>query len=196
MDSSTSMHLIVILLTIGCFFGLVIGLRLLVSGTGSDSLKRPAREVLEQLLFRPLHLERLFYRNHRVFGFVIVLGSLIALVGLFDHLQRMVQAVTFLEEQGMAWRGVGGLLAVLLLATGLTMIAGIVVFIRPSMLKPVENWAHQPVDSQSFVSRLLAGRRQLIRSVSQHPRFIGVILVISTLFILYRFIDFWQNEIF
>lgn len=138
-----------------------------------------------QVLERPLMLERLFYRHHRPLGAFIVLGAVYvlwrwavaydreAVIGLLDR--RWVTS-------GLDWI-VGAVETVVVGLHVLILGMGLVILVRPSLLKNLERTANRWHPGWS-TERLDASIESIDRGVALSPRLAGLALLVASLWSL------------
>ncbi len=124
-----------------------------------------------------IRIERYYYRHHRISGLVTLAGGMLlvclslVITGNFSPLdEKSLEAV--LRDAG----------AVLFLVSGLIIIVtGMVVFFRPSLLKPLESWANQPVTRKNFYAFCAASAGWIRNVVVSHPRWTGLLAALTGL---------------
>lgn len=179
-----------ILLLLGAALGLLVGIILLIDSqrvlrwnaylnrwisTGASS------RVLDQ----PHDLNRIVYRRHRVVGAVVLAASLYALDVLVFSIQTrtLVHIFRDLANPATLQLFVEGARLFLIGGNALAILVGIILVLRPSLLKGVEGWtdrqyagSDQPLD---------APRYQLDEWVRAHPWVTGVLAAGGGLFVLF-----------
>ena len=179
-----------ILLLLGAALGLFIGIMLLIDSqrvlrwnaylnrwmsTGESS------RVLDQ----PHDLNRIVYRSHRVVGVVVLAASLYALDVLVFNIQTrtLVHIFRDLANPATLELFVEGARLFLIGGNALAILVGIILVLRPSLLKGVEGWtdreyalSDQPLD---------APRYQLDEWVRAHPWVAGALAAGGGLFVLF-----------
>jgi hypothetical protein len=133
---------------------------------------RPSIEALE----RPLMLERVFYRHHRVLGVATILGAGYVLWRWAVAWDR--QAVVALLDRRWVAAGLDWVVAVVGLHV-LILVAGIVILVRPSLLKGLEHTANRWHRGPS-ADRLDTVVGAVDRGVETHPRVAGVVLLLAS----------------
>lgn len=116
------------------------------------------RRLLEPLE-RPRRIESALYRHHRLTGALIVIGSVF-------FLWRMATAGLFSGSALDA--SLGPLVAMLVVGNAIAFVIGVIVFARPSWLKPAEAWSNQWVGWESGAMR---------QWMSEHPRLRGLLVM-------------------
>ena len=137
---------------------------------------------------RPYRVERFIYRHHRLFGGLMMAGTLLLLWGLWiasPHTNLYRLAFThgdFLStELLMALQTTGLVLSVGAL---FAFIVGAVIFARPSLLKGIESWANQPVTLRMIVEALRRLRHTPNHWTVNHPRVIALLLLGAGIYLL------------
>lgn len=175
------------LLALGAGFGLLTGLGLLIAPARvfalSARLERwTAANQAPRGLDAPHFWERFFYRHHRAWGSLIIAGGAYALFVLARHGDSRVIAAALGVPR--ATTVVAALRIALLMATACVLPFGLVVLIRPSLMKPLERHANRWI-STGWMHRPLTGRggrgERLLRA---YPRCAGICLVVAATYIL------------
>lgn len=141
---------------------------------------RPALAPLD----KPHYTERRLYRHHRLVGALVVCGAsytLLRLAGLDP------QAALGLLPEGWDDR-LRGLLAAnfywfLFLANLAALGVGLVVYFRPSLLKPLETRANRWLSTRQAMKPLDVRHTGLDRALWRHPRRTGAFLLIGSLYL-------------
>jgi hypothetical protein len=130
-------------------------------------------------LDRPRHLERFFYRHHRMLGALVVLGAGYVLARwafAFDRDDLLSLLGPRWASRGMDWVPLAVETTLVGLHVGILAV-GILVFIRPSLLKGVEQAANRWQDGPTTPLDSVVGN--LDDTFAGHPRISGLLLVIS-----------------
>lgn len=177
-------------LVVGLALSLVVSALLVAAPARLLELNRRASRWIDTsrhlaILERPLMLERLFYRHHRILGACIALGAAYVLWRWFSVYDRE-GVVGLLDRRwraaGLDWIVVAGEALVVGLH-GLILVAGLVILVRPSLLKSIERTAnrwHTTFPGQ----RLDTVVEGVDRSVEGYPRLAGLILLGASLWSL------------
>ena len=152
---------------------LVAGLTLLLAprrALGSALGRMLVQADVTKLFDRRFVIERRFYRRHRVFGALVVVGALAGASLLWALNTRQAAAIALAKALGPSGMRVLALSSVVLIL--LVLVTGIVLFVRPSALKGTEARANQWFDlgapnSTDAVQRL----------VVRAPRVTGLLLL-------------------
>lgn len=173
-------------LMLGLALALLVGLLLLARPQWLFALNASlSRWVDTRALFgildRPRHVERLFYRHHRIVGSLIVLGAAYVLWRwAFAYDRSDLQAVL-----GQRWLNAGldwlpaALEAALVALHGAILAVGLIILFRPSLLKGLERTANQWQPGLEM-ARLDAVVGNLDGAFEGHPRVSGLLLAIAS----------------
>ncbi len=166
----------------------LIGLWLLIAPFGFASFSgminrwvstRQAARWLET----PRPIERFFYRRHKLFGVLLIMGAAFALYYLGFHYDAARMFAAF----ALPWTGPGvevittALTGFLLFGNGMVLLIGVIVLLRPSLLKGVETASNRWVSTgEAFDS--LDSRSDFPDEVIAHrPRLAGAVLLVAGL---------------
>lgn len=143
---------------------LIAGIGLLLRGLSGRRPSESAPEPSLALLDRQWHIERLLYRHHRITGLVII-GA--AAYFLWQTFHRELLGHIAVDWQPAWWLLVAG--------SGINLIIGSIIILRPSGLKPVESMANRwfPLDT-----------RKLVVWLNARPGLRGVLILITALLAL------------
>jgi hypothetical protein len=142
----------------------------------------------------PRPSERLFYRYHRIFGCFLVLGGAYVLyvfgsAGLdASRLGNLMflgsrTAAQWLLDSLTALNRVFGIVAIAL---------GIAVFIRPSVLKTLENSTNRWFAVDEPVKQLDAQHTAPDRLFARHPRIAGILIMLASAYVVLNLRVFLQ----
>lgn len=186
--SSILLALLLLLAGIGSLAGLVLGAWLFLNPDANATLERPAAEALKTLS-RPVRIERFVYRNHRWFGAGIVLGSFATLVAMGAYGRRVALLAGSIQNSGgfQAWLW-ESLLLFVALGNFFTLLAGVLILIRPSGLKGFETWANQRVDLALWRARW---RQLFLNLMRARPRLMAGALALGGAVSLALLLRFW-----
>ncbi|MBF0341430.1 MAG: hypothetical protein HQL95_10785 [Magnetococcales bacterium] len=166
------LSVLLVLAVVGAMAGLVLGAWLFLNPDANEILEWPAAEALRHLS-RPVRIERFVYRHHRWFGGGIVLGSFCTLVALGAYARRIytlsAMGGSFFGVEAWLWES---LLVFVGLGNFFTLVAGILILIRPSGLKGFESWANRPVALQQW-------RSAFLNAIRARPRLFALLLIIG-----------------
>lgn len=148
---------------------------------------------LNQFLDRSISIEHWFYRHHRAFGAVVMLGS----AYIFIYFGVLFDKVYVLQH--LNWRIpvklIGGLLDALVLSslTGavVAFMVGLFLWLRPSLLRGIEAGANQWVSSRKAIKMIEIPRDHVENFVARHAQRVGWLLLLGSIYlflIVFRFI--------
>lgn len=168
--------------------GIAVSLLLIVKPKIVERLNRVANfwisaRHLSRFLDQSISVEHWFYRHHRIFGAVVMLGSFYVFVYfgiLFDKAYAL---------QHLSWkispRLLDGLLDALVLSslTGavVAFMVGLFLWLRPSLLRGIETEANQWVSSRKALKIIEIPRDQVENFVAHHAQRIGWLLLLGSI---------------
>jgi hypothetical protein len=185
-----------IFLLIGALAGIVLALLLIIKPQLLERINRQANRwistrSLNQLMDRSISIEHWFYQHHRASGAFAVAGA----IYLFVYFSLLFDKAAALHH----WRGVihthllEGLLDALVLSafTGaaFALIAGLFLWLRPSLLRGMEMQANQWVSSRRATKVLDVPHYHVDQFVARHARRVGWLLLLASIglfFMLFR----------
>jgi hypothetical protein len=179
-----------IFLLFGASLGVLLGLLLIFRPGILERLNRVANRWistrhLNGWLDRSISIEHWFYRHHRTAGIVIVLGASY----IFVHFGMLFDKASVLEhlKGKLPARLLDGLLDALVLAA---LIGGVVAFItglflwlRPSLLRGMEQDANQWVSSRRATRILDIPRGQVDIFIARHAQRMGWLLLLGSIYL-------------
>lgn len=169
-----------LVLFIGLSMGLAVGLMALFRPTWaahlnavlsrSMTLRKPTR-----ILEKQVHLERHFYRHHRLYGVIMVSLALFILYSLSfrmgpDFASRLAHIDPLASPLVQVMR------LLLWLCTVGSLVVGCIMLIRPSALKKFENWSNQWLSTRRGLLRLESEFARGDVLFEKHPRAFGVVV--------------------
>jgi hypothetical protein len=179
-----------VVLVLGLGLALFVGVLLLARPQALFALNQwlsrsfdtaPTFRALDQ----PRHLERFFYRHHRVVGALIVAGAAYVLLRwafAYDRSGVLALLSPRLAKGGMDW--VLPALEATLVGLHVAILAvGVLIMFRPSLLKGVEKAANRWQDGPT-TTPLDSVVGNLDGAFEGHPRLSGLVLVASALWCL------------
>lgn len=127
--------------------------------------------------------ERFFYRYHRIYGLLLLASGLFMLYVISaGRWGRDLTRVFSLGEWSWLARDVGTLLMVM---TGVLAAAfGLIVLIRPSLLRSVEAWLNRWISTENKSKPLDVLHYAPDQFVSRHARLMAALIVIGSLYVL------------
>jgi len=187
-----------IFLLIGALMGLILGLLLILKPHLIGHLNRIASRWvsssrLNQLLDRSVSIEQWLYQHHRPLGIFATFGACYILVYfglLFDKTAAM-----------QYWAGsmpaiqldilLDAMVLVALICAVVALLVGLFLWLRPSMLRGIEESANQWVSTDRTFRVLDIPHDEVERFVAGHTRRVGWLLLLGSiglLFILFRWL--------
>ncbi|HXU92156.1 MAG TPA: hypothetical protein VFP33_00720 [Gallionella sp.] len=177
-------------LLLGALLGILAGLLLilkpqLVHATNRAASHWISTRRLNLILDRSINIEHWFYRHHRLTGTVAVLGAayLFTFFGLlFDKtsaVQRTGAYLPFKLQEGLLDALVLGSLA----GAAVALLAGLFLWLRPSLLRGIEADANRWVSTRRVNRVLDMPRDQVDRFVEQHARSMGWLLLLGSFYL-------------
>ena len=121
-----------------------IGVVLIVAGSGALLVGSARYRTLRLVLDRSWWVERYIYRHHLAFGAAIVVGALIFLALLFRYHGIDIRNVSWPASQGAQFTLLVRIAAWLF--AGVALLVGLIVVVRPSALKDIEQKANRWVE--------------------------------------------------
>jgi len=133
----------------------------------------------------PWRIERYFYRKHVFVGAVIVIAALYTLLMLLINFEGVGAASKSLgvhEDSIMTWL-VESVVMFVILGSFCTLIIGIIVIVRPSILKGFESWMNRWVRTDRVLDALDAPHGELDRLFSYRHRLVGLMVMAGSLYV-------------
>ena len=148
--------------------------------SGSSFSFRRSTRVLEI----PNYVDHAFYHHHRIVGLVITLTSAYVLY-YFTQVYHAAIITDFMA--GSKYTDIVEILAasvrLFLLWTGLaTLVIGVIIFVRPSLLKGIETWSNRWISTRQATKSLAVERDQVNQLVYKYPRLVGIIIISLSLY--------------
>ena len=181
-----------IFLLIGALLGILLGLLLIIRPQLMQAVNRAANRWISmrrmnKLIERSISIEYWIHRRHRPLGILIALGATYILIHfglLFDKAPSLQRMTSYLPVQ-MA----DGLLDALVLAalTGgaLALWAGLMLWLRPSLLRSIEEEANQWITLRRTTKVLDVPHDQVDSFVLNHARKVGWLLLLGSIYLFF-----------
>lgn len=149
------------------------------SSGSSFSLRRSTR-VLEI----PNFVDHVFYHHHKIVGFVI---TLVSAYMLYYFALLYDAAIITKIMAGSRYAAIGEIVAaatrLFLLLTGVvTLVIGLIMLIRPSLMKGFEAWCNRWISTRQMSKPLASERDQVNQLVYKYPRLVGIIIISLSLY--------------
>jgi hypothetical protein len=178
---------LLLFLIIGSIFALLLGLLFILSPRQAaalslryshwHSLRRPSRP-----LEIPRSVDPYLYRQHRLVGLVILLSASYILYRFAFSYDSSAALHTLTPLFGNALVSEWLLAATLwfiLPVSGLLLLFGSAMALKPSTLRGVERWANHWVSTRKFLQPLEKQNKSLDNWVARHPRPFGILLILA-----------------
>ncbi|OGS98174.1 MAG: hypothetical protein A3K04_01880 [Gallionellales bacterium RBG_16_56_9] len=140
-----------------------------------------------QVLDRSISIEHWFYQHHRAAGIVVVLGAIYIFIYfgiLFDKaamLQRLSSQVPPKLLDGL----LDALVLGSLVGAAVALMVGLFLWLRPSLLRGIEEEANQWVSTSRAAQMLDAPHGQVDRYITRHARQIGWLLLLGSIYLFF-----------
>ena len=181
-----------IFLLIGALLGVVLALLLIFKPRFLGRLNRVANRWvstrhINRWLDRSVRIEHWFYQHHRAAGVVIVLGASYILIYfgiLFDKaytLQRWSGKIPAKLLDGLLDAMVLGLLV----GGAAALIVGLFLWLRPSLLRGMEEVANQWVSSRRLTKMLDVPHGQVDLFIARHAQRAGWLLLLGSIYLFF-----------
>lgn len=181
-----------IFLLIAALLGILLGLLLTFKPDLMERINRGANRwismrQIDRLLDRIISLEQWFYQYHRPLGILVILGAVYILVYfgvLFDKaiaLQRLAGYIPSVLLDGL----LDALVLTSLIGAVAALFVGLLLWLRPSLLRGFEEEANQWISSRRAIKVLDVPHDQVNRFVARHARQIGYLLLLGSLYLFF-----------
>jgi len=181
-----------IFLLVGALIGTMIGLTLIFRPHLLERINRLANRWISmrhitRWLDRSISIERWFYQYHTMAGVVVAAGAAYIFIyfGFFfdkpyvlRHLGSMVQPVL------LDWL-LDVMVLSLLTGAAVALIAGLFLWLRPSLLRGMETEANRWVSSRHATKAMDVPREGIDRFVAHHARQSGWLLLLGSIYLLF-----------
>lgn len=183
---------IAILSIIGASMGIAVSLLLIFKPPLMERVSRVANRWistrhLNQFLDRSISIEHWLYQRHRPLGMLIISGACYILVYfglLFDKAITLQRLPAYMP----AWL-LDMLLDMLVLASltgaAIALFVGLFLWLRPSLLRGIEESANEWKSSRRATRMLEIPRDQAERFVAAHAQRVGWLLLLGSLYLLF-----------
>jgi hypothetical protein len=181
-----------IFLLVGALSGIALGLLLIFRPQLLGAVNRVANRWIStrhasKLMDHSISIEHWFYQHHRAAGMAVVAGATYMFIyfGLLFDKARMLQRLSGMVPVKL----LDGLLDALVLSslTGATvaLMAGLFLWLRPSMLRGFEEQSNQWVSSRKATKVLDVPRDQVDRFVARHAQKAGWLLLLGSIYLFF-----------
>ncbi len=186
-----------IFLIVGALTGVAVSLLLIFKPHLMARVNRVANRWistrhLDQLLDRSVNIEQWFYRRHRPLGILITFGACYILVYfglLLDKASALQRLAGYVPNSYIPNELLDGLLDALVLASltgaAVALFVGLFLWLRPSLLRGIEESANQWVSSRRATRVMAIPRDQVERFVMGHAQRVGWLLLLGSIYLFF-----------
>lgn len=187
-------HALAIFLLIGAVMGILLGLLLIFKPQLIKAVNRLANRWvstrgMSRLMDRSISIERWFYRHHRAAGIFIMLGAAYIFI---DFAFWFDKATTLHRYAGVLPIRIRMLQAILdsmvlfvLIASFAAFISGLLICLRPSLLKGFEKSSNQWVSMRRATKVFDVPRDQVDVFVVKHAQYVGWMLLLGSSYLFF-----------
>ena len=168
-----------ILLMLGCTIFLT-GILLLACPGMAARMNLPLNQALPWLK-SCFHLERYYYRHHKISGPLTIAGG-VMLVWVSLFFSR--QAFDGFDDNEMFFILYEVMVIMFFIAGAGITVFGLIVSVRPSLLKPFESWANQPLTRELIFYYFRSFRKKFSSTTAKYPRILGLAAAASGLILI------------
>lgn len=178
----------------------IIGVFLLPVGLGFCLFPKKLLEIANRMnkwiitdhffhtINKPRYKESFFYRHHRIFGMVIIIVSLASLytLTLYLGIESIIHVLNKLAGSAFEkWLYVV-LYYLLLGCISLTVITGVIMFVRPSVLKSLEKWSNYWIDTDTPL-KVLDRENNMPDKIlpGSNPRVFGLFVILGAIYMVW-----------
>ncbi len=181
-----------IFLLVGALSGIALALLLVFKPHLLERINRVANRwistrQMNRLMDRSISIEHWFYQYHRLAGMAIVSGAVYIFVYfgiLFDKayaLRHMHSRISLTLLDGL----LDALVLSALTGAAAALMVGLFLWLRPSLLRGMEEEANQWVSSRRATRILDVPRDQVDRFVARHARRVGWLLLVASIYLFF-----------
>ena len=179
-------HSLVMFLWCGSFVGILIGAGILFRPQKVVQLNQyfsrwVGADKLEMMLDRPHWTERYFYRHNRVVGALVSVGSMGVLYTFLFHYN--LRTLSALIPRPYWWLS-DALMGMLLVGSVLAALIGVLVFLRPSVLREIEAFANRWISTERLVTTFNGMHYSAEQTIMRHNRIAGISITLGSLYIV------------
>lgn len=178
-------------LVAGAVAGMALGILLIWRADKLHAINRIANrwvavEHIGHALDRRVSVEHWFYRRHRALGMFILFGAGYILIyfGMLIERAALIAKLSVFLPSNLA-EGVADALVLIALSGGVAALsAGLFLYLRPSLLKEVEQHSNRWVSGQRVIAPLDVRRDDVDQFVMRHAQRAGWLLVLGSAYLL------------
>lgn len=181
-----------IFLLIGALLGILLGLVLIFRPRLLERVNRVANRWvtlrhITRWLDRSISIERWFYQYHSAAGLAVVAGAAYIFVYfgfLFDKPSTLLHLGGTISPVLLDWL-LDALVLSLLTGAAVALVAGLFLWLRPSMLRGMEAEANRWVSSRQVTRTIDVPHDRVDRFVAHHARQSGWLLLLGSIYLLF-----------
>ena len=184
-----------IFVAVGCVFGLIIGVWMLIRPESVLRLNQYFSRWFETgklaaALDAPHSIDLAIYRRHRSVGALVLAGGLYILYVMLFAFNKKAAGGDLsygLNPQITAWL-LDALGVVLVLSSVLGLIIGFFLVVRPSVFKPVEEWGNRWYGTEKSLRVMEAMHLKPDEAMVRNYRIVAALVIAGSLYVL---LSFW-----
>ena len=142
---------------------------------------------ISRVMDRSIGVEHWFYQHHRAAGIAVVLGAIYIFVyfgTLYDKTPVMLHWNGRIAP-GLLDGLLDGLVLVLLVGAAVALMVGLFLWLRPSLLRGIEEEANLWLSTRRAVRMLDIPRDQVDRFVARHAQRVGWLLLLGSIYLFF-----------
>lgn len=181
-----------IFLIVGALTGVAVSLLLIFKPHLMERVNRAANRWistrrLNQLLDRSIGIEHWFYRHHRPLGMLIVFGAcyILAYFGMLFDKATALQRLSGYMKVFLLDMLLDALVLASLTGAAAALFVGLFLWLRPSLLRGIEESANQWVSSRRATRMLDIPHDQIEQFVAGHAQSMGWLLLVGNIYLLF-----------
>ena len=136
----------------------------------------------------PRYIDRIFYRFHPILGAFLVAGATYALIYFtvgYDG-ARMADLILGVGHGAFAKAMLDSAVILIGVGSGFALVVGLILIIRPSLLKGFEVWSNRWVASDQAIRRLEKSYSMTDTAFSRRHRVFGLLVIVGSLYIVFN----------
>lgn len=139
------------------------------------------------LLNQPRYQEKVFYRHHRIFGSLIVVFSVfcVYMLGIYLGKAQLMDTVQRLTSSEFGRWLILDLYYILLAGLVISCIVGLIVLLRPSLLKSLEAKANRWLDTDARLEGFDRVHEFPVRILPGRLRLLGIFVLLGSGYMIY-----------
>ena len=178
------------LIIVGAALSLLYGLWLIIKPKSALALSHKINKNFSmrestRILETPISIERLFYRHAKTTGTLLMTGAVYLFYLLYWELDFIRLAQTLPNLTPLIWEWLlQAFLIFFLIAAVVVFLFGLLILVRPSSLKPLEEKANTWISTRKKMQFMSEELGQTDKLLALFPRQFGVIIIIISSIIL------------